>query len=89
MPAKLLNIAKAEYLTLIRQYGTKDAMLMAKRCDALLELGDLDGRRVWKDVLRAVGEWSGWSGRWMRPPVPITAQPLLSSDIRLYLPRGG
>jgi hypothetical protein len=28
--------------------------MVAKRCDALLELHDLDGKRVWKGVLRAV-----------------------------------
>ena len=30
--------------------------MAAKRCDALLELGDVDGQRVWKGVLRAVEE---------------------------------
>jgi len=42
---------------LVHQYGTKDALLMAaKRADALLELGDVEGHRVWKGVLRAVEE---------------------------------
>jgi hypothetical protein len=42
---------------LIQQYGPADALLMAaKRADALLELGDVDGQRVWKGVLRAVEE---------------------------------
>jgi hypothetical protein len=30
--------------------------MAAKRADALLELGDIDGQRVWKGVLRAVQE---------------------------------
>ncbi len=30
--------------------------MAAKRCDALLELGDAEGRRVWKGVLRALEE---------------------------------
>jgi hypothetical protein len=32
---------------LVQQYGPEDALLMAaKRADALLELGDVDGHRV-------------------------------------------
>jgi hypothetical protein len=30
--------------------------MAAKRADALLDLGDADGQRVWKNVLRAVHE---------------------------------
>jgi len=30
--------------------------MAAKRCDALLQLGDVDGQHVWKGVLRAVEE---------------------------------
>jgi hypothetical protein len=30
--------------------------LVARRRDALLELGDVDGQRVWKGVLRTVEE---------------------------------
>jgi hypothetical protein len=30
--------------------------MAAKRADALLELGDVDGQRIWKAVLRAVEE---------------------------------
>jgi hypothetical protein len=30
--------------------------MAAKRADALLSLGDIDGQRVWKAVLRAVQE---------------------------------
>jgi len=42
---------------LIRQYGAEDAVRMAvRRIDALLELGDIDGQRVWKGVLRAAQE---------------------------------
>jgi hypothetical protein len=42
---------------LIQQYGVDNARPMAaKRRDALLELGDVDGQRVWKGVLRAVEE---------------------------------
>jgi hypothetical protein len=40
---------------LVQQYGAEDAALMAaKRIDALLALGDVDGQLVWKGVLRAV-----------------------------------
>ena len=39
------------------EYGPEQAPLMAaKRADALLGLGDINGQRVWKDVLRAVQE---------------------------------
>jgi hypothetical protein len=42
--------------TLIQQYGPEEAVLMAaKRADALLALGDVEGQRVWKGVLRQVG----------------------------------
>ncbi len=42
---------------LIQPYGPEDApLLAARRCDALLELGDVDGLVVWKTVLRAVEE---------------------------------
>jgi hypothetical protein len=42
---------------LVQQYGPENAVRMAaKRCDALLELGDVNGQRVWKAVLRAVEE---------------------------------
>jgi hypothetical protein len=30
--------------------------MATKRADALLELGDVDGRKVWKAVLKAVEE---------------------------------
>jgi hypothetical protein len=40
---------------LVQQYGAEDAALMAaKRVDALLALGDVDGQLVWQGVLRAV-----------------------------------
>jgi len=42
---------------LVREYGPKQAPLMAaRRADALLDSGDVDGQRVWKAVLRAVEE---------------------------------
>jgi len=42
---------------LVQQYGAEDAALMAaKRIDALLALGDVDGQFVWKGVLRALRE---------------------------------
>jgi hypothetical protein len=42
---------------LVQQYGAEDAALMAaKRIDALLALGDVDGQLVWQGVLRAVRE---------------------------------
>jgi hypothetical protein len=42
---------------LVKEYGAEQAPLMAaKRADALLERGDLDGQRTWKAVLRAVQE---------------------------------
>jgi hypothetical protein len=41
----------------VKKYGADLAPLMAaKRADAMLELGDVDGQRVWKTVLRAVLE---------------------------------
>jgi hypothetical protein len=42
---------------LVQQYGAEEAPLIAaRRADALLELGDVDGQRVWKGVLKAVEE---------------------------------
>ena len=42
---------------LVKEYGLEQAPLMAaKRADVLLDLGDVDGQRVWKNVLRAVQE---------------------------------
>jgi hypothetical protein len=42
---------------LLQQHGPDDAALIAaQRADALLELGDLDGQRVWKGVLAAIEE---------------------------------
>jgi hypothetical protein len=41
----------------VKKYGADLAPLMAaQRADAMLELGDVDGQRVWKTVLRAVLE---------------------------------
>ncbi len=42
---------------LVKTYGPEDALLIAaKRSDALLDLGDIDGQRVWKGVLKAIEE---------------------------------
>jgi hypothetical protein len=42
---------------LVKEYGLEQAPLMAaKRADALLELGDIEGQQIWKAVLRAVQE---------------------------------
>lgn len=42
---------------LVKEYGAEQAPLMAaKRADALLDIGDVDGGQVWKGVLRAVHE---------------------------------
>ncbi len=44
---------------LIDQYGAVEAEIhAAQRADALLEQGDMDGRRVWLRVLDAVKELS-------------------------------
>jgi hypothetical protein len=40
---------------LVKECGAEEAPLIAAKCaDALLELGDLEGQRTWKAVLRAV-----------------------------------
>ncbi len=45
---------------LVREYGPEQAPLMAaKRADALRDLGDVDGQRVWKAIVRAVQELVG------------------------------
>lgn len=42
---------------LLRQYGAAEARLIAaKRADALLDLGDLDGQSAWKAALAALEE---------------------------------
>jgi hypothetical protein len=41
---------------LIRQHGEDAALEAAKRADAMLANGDLEGQRVWKRVVRAVEE---------------------------------
>jgi hypothetical protein len=51
-----LDIYRAANI-LVKEYGAEQAPLMAaKRTDALLDLGDVEGQRVWKAVLRAVQE---------------------------------
>jgi hypothetical protein len=48
------------YLTaraLVKEFGPVQAPLeAARRADALIERGDVDGHRIWIDVLRAVRE---------------------------------
>jgi hypothetical protein len=48
------------YLTvraLVKEFGPVEGPLVAaKRADALIERGDVDGHRIWSDVLRAVRE---------------------------------
>ena len=39
---------------LIDQHGDEAAIHAAMRVDAMLEMGDLDGRRVWLRVLRTI-----------------------------------
>lgn len=44
---------------LVQEYGAEEALtIAARRADALLELGELDGQRVWQGVLRTVVELS-------------------------------
>jgi hypothetical protein len=48
------------YLTaraLVKEFGPVQAPLVAaNRADVLIERGDVDGHRIWNDVLRAVRE---------------------------------
>jgi hypothetical protein len=45
-----LDIYRAANI-LVKEYGAEAAPPMAaRRCDALLELGDIDGQRTWKSV---------------------------------------
>ena len=41
---------------LVKEYGDEALLLAARRCDALLANGDVDGERVWRGILRAVEE---------------------------------
>jgi hypothetical protein len=51
----------------VQEHSPEDALLFAaKRADVLLELGDIEGQRVWNGVLRAVEKLVRWSGRWGR-----------------------
>jgi hypothetical protein len=51
-----LDIYRAANI-LAKEYGADKApLLAAKRADAMLALGDVDGLRTWKAVLRAVQE---------------------------------
>jgi hypothetical protein len=55
-----MAIGSDVYLTaraLVKELGPEQAPLVAaKRADLLFERGDVDGHRVWKEVLRAVHE---------------------------------
>ncbi len=44
---------------IIKQHGEDAPIEAAIRADAMLEKGDLDGYRVWRRILRAVGELQG------------------------------
>ncbi len=44
---------------LVKQHGEDAPIEAAKRADAMLEKGDLDGYAVWKRILRAVEELQG------------------------------
>jgi len=51
-----LDIYRAASI-LVKEYGAEQAPLMAaKRAGAQLDIGDVEGQRVWKAVLRAVHE---------------------------------
>lgn len=39
---------------LIEQHGADAPLIAAQRCDACLDNGDLDGQRVWTQILRAI-----------------------------------
>ena len=41
---------------LVKEYGGEAPLMAARRCDALLAHGDVDGQRVWMSILRAVEE---------------------------------
>jgi hypothetical protein len=41
---------------LVKEYDDEAPLIAARRCDALLADGDVDGERVWKSILRAVEE---------------------------------
>lgn len=41
---------------MVDQYGEDAPIIAAQRIDALLDLGDLDGRLVWKRVAAAIDE---------------------------------
>ena len=50
-----LDIRRAANV-LVKEYGDEAPLMAARRCDALLANGDVDGERVWKSILRAVEE---------------------------------
>jgi hypothetical protein len=41
---------------LVKEYGDEAPVFAARRCDALLANGDMDGERIWISTLRAVEE---------------------------------
>jgi hypothetical protein len=40
----------------VNEYGDEAPLMAARRCDALLANGKVDGERVWKGILRAAEE---------------------------------
>jgi hypothetical protein len=50
-----LDIWRAANL-LVKEYGDEAPLMAARRCDALLANGDVDGQRTWMSILRAVEE---------------------------------
>jgi len=41
---------------MVKRYGEGAALEATHRADAMLEKGDMDGRRVWKRILKAIEE---------------------------------
>ena len=58
MPVSDIDIYRAANL-LVKQHGEDAPIHATMRADAVLDAGDLDGDRVWRRILRAVGELQG------------------------------
>ncbi len=56
-----LDIYRAAKL-LIDQHGQNAAFRAARRADALLKAGDLDGAAIWRRVVKAIHELTGTEG---------------------------